>query len=205
MSSTSAGVAETLQLHLDARLADRAWRSTHGYHFDGRVGQARHVATVGAQEMGVLDSVRLAPVSYELESPHVVSQVGPRDEARFDQVHQIAIDRGSVEAKGGEPLGDIAMAEGGYRRLESLQDRDTGRRPTKPGGAKGDRQLRRGANRPCARDDLALDHVHQISARPRPRQRADAESGRVVAWTEAVSARGGAPRHTYEDCIASMM
>jgi hypothetical protein len=46
--------------------------------------------------------------------------------------------------------------------------------------------------------------VHQISARPRPRQRADSEPGRVVAWTEGVSAKGG-HRSTYEDRIASML
>src|SRR5580658_8162343 len=121
--------------------------------------------------MSVLDSVWFAFASDELETPDVVSEVGPGDEARFDQVHQVAVHRRAVETDGREPLGDVAMAEGCHCGFELLQGRDARRGPTKPCGSQSARQLCGRTNRARAWRYLALDHVIQISARAPARQR----------------------------------
>jgi hypothetical protein len=121
--------------------------------------------------MSVLDSVGFTFASDELEAPDVVSEVRPGDEARFDQVHQVAVHRGAVETDWRESLGDVAVAKGCHCGFELLQGRDARRGPTKPRGSKSARQLCGRPNRARAGRYLALDHVIQISSRAPARQR----------------------------------
>lgn len=54
-----------------------------------------------------------------LKTPHVISKIDPRGEADFDQVVQVSVNSGAVEAEGHEFLREVSVAQRCGRGFEA--------------------------------------------------------------------------------------
>jgi hypothetical protein len=118
-----AGVASTFDLHFDVVLPHGTRNASRRDEPHGVAGQTGDVAAVRAQEVRVL-GVRLSSDAHELEAPHMVSQVVSRDQASLDEIDEVAVNGGSVVARGRKFFCDFSMADGCGRPFEALQHGD---------------------------------------------------------------------------------
>ncbi len=87
----------------------------------GARGEAAHGAALGAQEVRVVAFVGLVG---PLEAPHVVPDVAASRQADIDQIDEVAVDGGAIEAAVGDPLAYLRVAQGAVRSEEHAQDPD---------------------------------------------------------------------------------
>lgn len=93
---------------------------------DGHIGKTGNFAAIQAEKMGVFVIVVMAGAA-EFKPPDVVAMLGPVDEPRFAQIHEVAVDGGLVEAQGGESGSQIGVGEGAGGFLQVLENGDASR------------------------------------------------------------------------------
>src|ERR1700722_8841802 len=133
----------------------------------------------------------LAPFgAYELEAPHVVSEILARDEADLHQIDEVPIHGGAVVPLRGELLGDLAVAQRSGGCLEALHHGHARAGATQTRGAQCIGHLGGRSRSACSRSSrgerrLVLGATHhnvQGSARMQMRQRAKALA-RAIQWS----------------------
>lgn len=67
-------------------------------------------------------------VAAHLEAPDVIAVIGPRDEVGSDEIDEIPVDGGAIEAEGRHVGGDLAVRPGRGRARQKLEHSDSRRR-----------------------------------------------------------------------------
>jgi hypothetical protein len=117
-----AGITASLDLHLRAT-AQRTRSPAPGDDSDDAVRQARHLATIVAKKVGMLRGMIALLCANELEAPKV-PEIFSGDQARTDEIHQVAIEGRAVVAEMREHLDEIPVAQRRRRGIEPLEDGD---------------------------------------------------------------------------------
>jgi hypothetical protein len=105
-----------------SKFTDRGFFGTGGRSdADGDVFKTAHFTAVKTEEVGVLIVVMVAGPS-KFKTPDVVSMLGSGEEPGLAEVHEVAIDRGFVEAHRGKCVGEVGVREGTGGVLKFLED-----------------------------------------------------------------------------------
>jgi len=99
---------------------------------------AAHHAAIGAQEVHMIIA-RVRPLR-ELESPHMVPVVGPRKQASVGKVDQVAIHGRPIEPLRYELVGELRVAHGSSRAVETIEHGDPRGRAPEPYASNGGAQ-----------------------------------------------------------------
>ena len=100
LGSGRAGVAEAAQLNLDGELSN-ALRNFGSVRTDlqRHAREARDGAAVRAHEVRVVPFVaRAGSALFQRKTPHVVAEIGPRDDSRVREVRQVPVDGRAIVA-----------------------------------------------------------------------------------------------------------
>ncbi len=103
--STDAGVATPADVDLDVFVSHRSWDAT-ALNLNAHVFEARHVAAIDADEVWMTTMS-----AFELESPHVITQITSRYQTHVRQILEVAEERGTVHPSVAEPFGHVAVRE----------------------------------------------------------------------------------------------
>jgi hypothetical protein len=101
---------------------DRARGLGGSFEADREPRQARDLPAIDADEvrviLGVLDPARAPP---QLEAPHVVAEVGARQDSDVGEIHQDAVDRRAVEPAVPERVEELGVAVGAGVGVDVLE------------------------------------------------------------------------------------
>lgn len=119
-------VAAASKLHVEALVAERLGKRAPWPQRDGGLRQAFDLAAFDADEMRMLVLVRRPRGT--LEAPEVVAEVALGRQSCIDEIDEIAIDGGAVEAVIRNGHVDLGMGEGRRGVVEATQDGEASRR-----------------------------------------------------------------------------
>lgn len=123
-----AGVAQAAEFDLHAAPAHRLGASARGVNGHGVSRQAFDRTAGFADEVRVPVFLMCAASGCEFETPHVVAVVRALQETALGHVHEVSIERGAIEARIAELIGNLAVRHGSIMALEDLEHGDPGRR-----------------------------------------------------------------------------
>src|SRR6188472_2690297 len=127
-----ARITQAAELDLDSTPPHRLRTFARGVDVNGIHGQTLDGTARFADEMGVTVFLVFAFSGREFETPDVVAVVGAMQEPGFGHVHQVAVERGPIETRFVERVGDLAMGHRPFESLQHFEHRDTRTRYPEP-------------------------------------------------------------------------